>query len=369
MQNSASLSTWQKKQIALLYHFASLSYLKELSQRVNEVIAFGDQTLDTAKMQRRDALLISPQWGERDTSSNWSNNAWPMLADFQVSIAGDIAKRAFEVYSITDASNCRRGLSEYSMDWMTPEEQLEFERRMDLVSEHARNIDYTMDKNWGAGVWDDFLLTQVSDDYSDILSTTPKMRLRADVTAVSGSVPFRTGVYIPLDDPNGAPQFCWTGKPAGELLQCNTLNALGLEVLTEAGRENLWVNDIQMANILRKHVSHPDLSSDYRLQSALDEPDLASSFLARHAFTSRPCEWIYVEQIHGELEDWSEASLGAIALGGVRIEAGAICGKAGYYFTPARPDSRRYFVQGQLMPTLDSSYGATIWQWDLDQKE
>jgi len=42
----------------------------------------------------------------------------------------------------------------------------------------------------------------------------------------------------------------------------------------------------------------------------------------------------------------------------------AIAPEAGYWMTPAQLDSRRMFKQGEVMPDLDSNYGATIWQWD-----
>jgi hypothetical protein len=50
-----------------------------------------------------------------------------------------------------------------------------------------------------------------------------------------------------------------------------------------------------------------------------------------------------------------------------RVEAGQPCPRAGYWFTPASPNSRRRFQQGEVMPDTKSSYGATIWQWDDSQ--
>jgi hypothetical protein len=50
-----------------------------------------------------------------------------------------------------------------------------------------------------------------------------------------------------------------------------------------------------------------------------------------------------------------------------RVEAGQPCPRAGYWFTPASPNSRRRFQQGEVMPDTKSSYGATIWQWDENQ--
>lgn len=55
------------------------------------------------------------------------------------------------------------------------------------------------------------------------------------------------------------------------------------------------------------------------------------------------------------------------ALDGLRCEAGQPCPRAGWWVTPAAADSRRQFRVGDVMPDLKSSYGATIWQWDVVQ--
>ncbi|CAJ0887008.1 hypothetical protein R20233_03203 [Ralstonia sp. LMG 32965] len=52
----------------------------------------------------------------------------------------------------------------------------------------------------------------------------------------------------------------------------------------------------------------------------------------------------------------------------LRCEAGEHCPQAGWWLTPAKANSRRYFKAGEVMPSFErSSYGATIWQWDIDQ--
>ena len=48
----------------------------------------------------------------------------------------------------------------------------------------------------------------------------------------------------------------------------------------------------------------------------------------------------------------------------LRCLAGQPCPRAGFWFTPARADSRRRFALGEVMPDVGGSYGATIWQWD-----
>ena len=51
----------------------------------------------------------------------------------------------------------------------------------------------------------------------------------------------------------------------------------------------------------------------------------------------------------------------------LRCDANHPCPREGYWFTPAKAGSRRWFKQGDLMPEFKSDYGLTIWQWDEDQ--
>ena len=54
---------------------------------------------------------------------------------------------------------------------------------------------------------------------------------------------------------------------------------------------------------------------------------------------------------------------------GLRVEAGQPCPREGWWLTPAKADSRRHFLQGEVMPAFTTDYGATIWQWDEHQQE
>ena len=51
----------------------------------------------------------------------------------------------------------------------------------------------------------------------------------------------------------------------------------------------------------------------------------------------------------------------------LRAPAGEPCPREGWWFTPARANSRRHFAVGELMPDVGGDYGATIWQWDEQQ--
>ncbi|MCP1574576.1 hypothetical protein [Herbaspirillum rubrisubalbicans] len=305
---SFEIGLTQKKHVSLLYHFASLSYLQGLQDRLRSLMQFIDPTLDKAKLQGRDALLTNSRWGTRDTSENWANNGWPFLADFELSVAKQIAQRAFEVYSFTDAYNCGRGLSEYSLNWMTPEEEDEFQSRFDDLYLYAHNIDRTLKKFNVAGGWNDFGLTLCLAEHPEALSDATALRLRGDITAHSGTTPPRTGVYLPLDDPHGTPQFCWTGNPPGKLKKCSTFNDLGLEVLASVGRQALWLDEYRMNQFVQSHLQDPRLVADPYFKESIKKPKLAASLVAGQAFTSRPCDWIYVEQLHGQPIDFSEDS-------------------------------------------------------------
>lgn len=49
------------------------------------------------------------------------------------------------------------------------------------------------------------------------------------------------------------------------------------------------------------------------------------------------------------------------------VPAGAPCPEAGWWFTPAKANSRQYFKQGASMPSVGGDYGLTFWQWSPDQ--
>ncbi|WJV26632.1 MULTISPECIES: DUF3396 domain-containing protein [Pseudomonas] len=51
-----------------------------------------------------------------------------------------------------------------------------------------------------------------------------------------------------------------------------------------------------------------------------------------------------------------------------RLEAGQPCSVAGYWFTPAKANSRRYFNLGETMPSFTgSNWGDTLWYWSAEK--
>ncbi|WP_273162186.1 hypothetical protein [Massilia timonae] len=368
MSHDLPLTAWQKKQAALLYYFSSLKYLEGLRDRVNQIKSFAEGKINQSRLEGRDRFLHSNQWGDRDTTENWSNNAWHFLADFQQSIAEDISDHSSNSFHVTGTHQCARGLSEYSMQWATIEEEKQFDAMFAELSNYARNIDTTMQKSYQVSWWSDFGLTMAWAEHASELQMIPKFQARPEIISDTDQIPPRTGVYIAIDDPNASLQFAWNGSRGGKIIPSSTFNDLGLAALAAVGRSKLWVDQAAMRDFVWANLSNPDLASDEFANSTLDLA-LAPSVVARYAFMARPTRWCFVEIVEGEFERVEEIESSTLnsKMTTQRFFAGEKCQNAGYYFTPAYLDSRRWFAHGETFPDTQSSYGKSIWQWDTRQ--
>ncbi|CAN7144681.1 hypothetical protein [Massilia sp. LjRoot122] len=365
MTSNKTLTTWQKKQAALLYFFASDEYLKGLHERVRELQRFVDGILDKSREEGRDRFLKDPRWGDRDTSENWSNHAWSFLADFGLSVARHIADRSSEIYHVTGAYQCGRGMAEFSMQWTLPVEEEKFDEMFASISKYARYIDDTMEKGQVDSRWDDFGFALAWQEHASTFPRLPKFRIREDINCEHGKIPPKTGVYISSEYPDGALQFAWNGNEYGELLECSIFNDLGQKALATVGRSKLWLDDEAMLEFVQKNPNATELTDDPFYAEDFT-PDLAPSLVARNAFTSAPSKWYYVEILEAESEEIG-TEIDQSAHEERRVEAGKRCEISGFYFSPASSGPRRFFTQGEVFPKLDSAYGNTIWQWDEKQ--
>jgi len=368
--NQFSLSAWHKVQAAMLYHYASLDYLKGLHQMVSELMDGKiDPLINLARAQGRDAVLTDARWGDRNTVQNWVNSAWPLLSDFRQSLTRGIALRTMENYSVTDASFCLRGLDEFSMNWATPDEEEKIQEVLQEISNYARNIDYTL-KDWPSSRWTDFNFAYNYSEFSTQFPRIPKFRVRTDVRAESAKVPPRTGVYVSSDDPNAALQFAWTGGEGGKLRPASTFNEVGLDALQQVGRKDLWFDNIKMFSFVQSQ-KYASFFERKMVGPGKPDPSLAPSLVARSAFTEIPSNWYFVEIINDEFEDIAvvseDDSRTTTTQERLRVEGGHACVRAGYWFTPAKVESRRYFKDGEIMPAFGTNYGVTFWQWDENQ--
>jgi hypothetical protein len=363
-----SLSQWQIKQAAVLYHFASLDYLKGLHRMVSSLVdGVVDPLLALAKEQNRDAFLKDPRWGSRNTNENWSNNAWPFLRDLQRSLSRDIADRAFETYRITDTNNCFRGIDEYSMQWATADEEQRFTDLARIISDYALYIDQTLD-DYHTSLWSDYGFANIFREFGSKHPRVPNLRVRTDVSAESGKTPRRTGVYVAQDDPLAGLQFGWTGNGGGKLRPAKTFSAIGLDALQKLGRGNLWLDDEKMFNFAMQSPQRASFEPTIYMLGK-EHRNYAAGAVAEEAFVDRPCMWYFVEIVNGEFQDFEgSADVTAPIEVSARISGGDACISEGFYSTPARSHSRRRFAAGEIMPNYESHYDRTIWQWDINQK-
>jgi hypothetical protein len=256
-------------------------------------------------------------------------------------------------------------MDEYSMLWTTPAEQERFHTMFEELSRYAGNIDNTMDKTDHVSRWTDFGLTMEWRKHADEFRMLPKFIVRTDIAGESGQIPPRTGVYVSSDDRDASLQFAWTGGGRGNLVDSSTFNDLGKAALAAVGRTKLWVDRKAMLDFVLANLDSPELKSDPDLADSKNE-HLAPSLVALNALTSHPSHWYYVERVEGEFEPIETESEEPVRET-TRFEAGEVCQKRGFYFTPARLDSRRSFEIGETFPDMASAYGRTIWQWDAKQ--
>lgn len=362
-----TLTSWQKTQAAMLYHFTSVDYLRGLHKMVGDLISgFVDPLLETARAQGRDRVLVSEVWGDRNTSRNWENNAWPFLRDLQISLARDIALRTSGKFRRTSVNESLRGVAEYSTDWATPGEEQVLKLAIATISEYAAQYDTSV--NVYENRWDDYCFAYVYPTFARLKIRTPKFWVRREFSAATGELAKRTGVYVALDDPYASLQFAWGGSEGIKLRVANTFNEVGLAALSAVGRRSLWFDEEKMFEFATNDANNGRF---HDLVYSCDEPypPLAPSAVARSAFMSKPCRWALVEIVPDEFEEIDLSTDSNVAQTGVpsRVEGGEHFVFEGYYITPSAPGAREFFSSGDLAPVLNSSYGKTFWQWDVNQ--
>lgn len=361
------LTLRQKKQATLLYHYASLEYLKPIHGMVNAIIKDMDATLQLANDQGRDRLMLGELgWEMRDTSANWSTYAFPALLDLQKDVAEDISLRAFEVYGSTGVYNCQRTIHERSMNWATPDEEERFVKQMEALASYAYPIDKTLGR---PPQWSDDVLNDYWQKTKANFPRIPQFRLREDVLGESDKKPPRTGVYAPLDDPYGALQFAWTGNNYGELCDCTTFNQMGLDAIHAVGHENLWNDSPQLMAFLL----NSQYSSEFKKKKYFNECDAhtANRFMYNEAFVNLPRKWVFVEMLTDAYEDLPDETVARTEEGRLKGYPNEVVPKTGWWGTPAlKEDAWRYFKQGEHFPaTHTTSYGSVIWSYDPTQQQ
>lgn len=364
-QPTFELSLHQKHQATLLHHWTSKTYLEGLLSLIDALMKGADLNLELARIQGRDELIANPQWGVRDTAANWGSMAGPTLEDFRRSTIKLIAWRATDLYCGTGLTQCDRMLSELSLYWMTPDEKAWFDAQWSTVSDYA----YRLDQAVGVGTerpLDDWAMASQWMKLAARFPRLPKFKVHTDRQFNTGEMPGRTGVYVPVGDPDGVLQFGWTGSKHGALGACNTLSPIGQKILGRVGRQRMWVDRPAMVAVVSPMYASGELSDrgGFPMDSELD-PDAINGVISDSCFVDRPCKWYFVEKLDGQFEEPEPEQAGADLQSAERLRcpAGQPCPRAGTWSTPAVTGSR-HFNQGEIMPDMNSDYGQTIWYFE-----
>jgi hypothetical protein len=210
-----------------------------------------------------------------------------------------------------------KGQMDYWSGWMPRADENLYGEYLNKCIEMAHNIVMTE-----GAYWDTLPLSHYACCVMPVRKPArwPAYQINTSVTVESGKKTEKSGIYVP-----NVAQSC------AQFLSADYHEAPEARVLV--GYQDLL---------------HPTTGEKYDKEPVLDE---------------RPCVWYLVErasepELGTHYNDENQTS---------RVLAGNKCPATGYYFTPAHPDSRRIFHEGDVMPDIESSYGIAIWQWDSSQ--
>lgn len=313
------MSTIVPYEIYLLETFSSVAYLAQLRDTWGEMVQHLEQCLDQFMLNlpadyRNRPLPEQPDavWGERVLPS--------FRSTYEALCSGVIALSHGDpdgLYSAHHPSNDYMGQREFSDAWLTAVQRERYRELLERASRLAANICATVETFWEPGVLKD---PQIYADSVDLPAVLPVYKANSGVTVKTDSLAKHTGVYL-SDKENSIPVFIAKGWPAP-----NATVIVGMEDLLDQD------------------------GAKYGEQTDTED---------------QPCVWTLIERDESATARRSPPALMQVETH--RIAGGDVCPASGFYFTPAKVNSRQRFLQGQIMPSLDSTYGGTIWQWDADQ--
>lgn len=307
-------SALNPQEIYLLERYSSLDYFAQMRDEYAACVKAAEAALAEFMRKlparyRKRPLHDQPDivWGERVIP----NMRWALLGlnDGYIQLShGDLMGLAMAGNINTTFSSIMR---DYSSDWMPQPYRSRYENTLRESWTKASNVFHTEQGSWSINCLDDY--SERDFGPLDPPKTWPQYRLNTAVRVRSGDIVPVNGVYLP-NAPFAAAQFLIKGREARE----------ARVALSAAHREG-------------------------------------------ERTERRPTTWTLVERIAdsgGGIPGATDPVAAGIRL---RCMAGDHCPRTGYWFTPARSDSRRSFREGEVMPALGGDYGTTIWQWDDNQ--
>ncbi len=304
------------QEIYLLERYCSLEYYGQMRDAWEAMLGHAEAMLDRFKHNlppryRNRPLPEQPDivWGERVLPN--FRDTMRLLNDGYIKLSHGDYEALGRAHGVT--GDIRGQTMDYSANWM---EEVEpgAEAKYFVLLHKAGNYAWPIART-SLGIWSPGTLTtrydRVVKEPLNPPATWPVYQLSRNIKVRSGDRVPQTGIYLPDID---------HGFPALLIKSDDELR----------GRAN---------------------------EAMVDLPDGRSSYAST--------TWTLVERVADENNTPAASSL--VAPARLRVEGGQHCPQAGYWFTPAKPDSRRHFKDGEIMPAFQTDYGTTIWQRDSNQ--
>lgn len=307
------------QEIYLLERYSSLDYYRDMVDAWAKMLAVAEQALQQFMLKlpsdyRSRHLSNQPDivWGER-VLPNFRSTLASLDAGYVLLKRGDLSALGF-------GGNVRSAFhgqtSDYPSDWMPQGLEDQFSHWQLEAFIKGCNLSITEEAGWNLGS----LTTLYKDEDRGPLNppaSWPQYSLNHNVTVTTGQPVVRSGIYLPACDDSCAA---------------------------------VLIKDYEC---FRAHAGY-----DPKTTHETSRPDTTWTLVERIADTG------------GGTSGRADFSADTTATTQrIRVEGGKACPQAGWYFTPAQANSRRFFAVGAVMPDFKSNYGATIWQWDANQTQ
>ncbi|MCS0591645.1 hypothetical protein ACFQ09_25205 [Massilia norwichensis] len=311
------------QEIYLLERYSSLAYFGELRDTWEKVVKHVESCLqyylsDLPANYRSMPLPAQADivWEER-ILPNFRHTLQSLYTGFIELSHGDISALEYANGPVNDVIGQRR---DYSPDWMSKEDQEIYEKLLMKAATMAGYLTGT-----SGAYWRPLDLSNYSSEFEpfDSPARWPLYRINQKISVRSGIKTPQNGIYVP-DLDNSCAQFLST-----------------------------YYNEAPQTVVI---VGYRDLLDLRTREKYGEEPILEK----------KDCTWYLVERASDsdsaqQVEHSKSSQL-------KRVTGGQPCPEDGYYFTPARADSRRLFKRGEMMPDLGANYGVKIGQWDVKQE-
>ncbi|MCY1224245.1 hypothetical protein D9M72_363910 [compost metagenome] len=304
------------QEIYLLERYSSLDYFGQMRDAWASMVKVAEEALEQFMHKlpadyRRRHLSMQPDivWSER-VLPNFRSTLEALNKGYVLLSRGDLSALAL---GGNVKSDIKGQTSDYAPDWMPKELEDQFWHWQSEADIRAFNISITEAGGWKIGS----LTSRYSvEDRGDLNapSSWPVYRIDPSVTLTTDEPVLRNGVYLPICDDSCAAVLI-EGYPT------------------------------------RKATIGYDPQTRQRVSRA-------------------PTTWVLISRVADEgggIPGKEEAAADESSLR-LRCEGGRPCPQGGWWDTPAKIGSRRYFKVGEVMPVIEGSdYGTTFWQWSQDQ--